>query len=123
MEKLNMFLNATPIIFDFARQLRTSQTEAEKILWSRLCRNQLGVRFRRQHPLLTYVADFYCHKKKLIVELDGSIHDEPQQKFEDGIRTDTLIPYQIRIIRFKNEEVFGEIDRVVEVIKKSLELS
>lgn len=121
MGKPNMFLNAWGILFERARELRGRTTDAERILWSRLCKNQLGVKFRRQHPLHSYVVDFYCHSKRLAIELDGPIHDKSQHKFEDSIRTQELTLFGVRILRFKNEEVFRDLDRVVGAIKAVLE--
>ena len=71
----NLFFGASPEIHKFARELRRNLTEAEKILWQELRNRKLGgFKFRRQHPINKFVADFYCHEVKLIVELDGSQH-------------------------------------------------
>jgi cyclase len=75
-----MFLGANPNLFAVAKELRLHETEAEKLLWSKLSHKQLGVRFRRQHPIYSYVADFYCHSCKLVVEVDGPIHDTEENK-------------------------------------------
>ena len=72
----NMFYGAGPILFEFAKNLRNNQTEAEQYLWNYLKGNQiLNVRFKRQHPVLYFVADFYCHKAKLVIEIDGGYAD------------------------------------------------
>lgn len=115
-----MFLNASPKIFEHARLLRKNETPAEKVLWSRLSGKQLGVKFRRQNPMHLYVVDFYCHDKKLAIELDGSIHNTYQKQVEDNIRTDTLNSFGIRLLRFRNEEALHQTDSVIEVIKKAL---
>lgn len=73
-----MFFGANKIIFNNARELRNKETDAEKLLWGYLNGNQLGCRFRRQHPISNYIADFYCHQHKLVVELDGEIHLRPE---------------------------------------------
>jgi very-short-patch-repair endonuclease len=83
MKKLSieypMYFGATPDIFKKAKELRKCETEAETILWKRLNRNQiLGLQFRRQHPIDRFIADFYCAKIKLVVEVDGSIHELPE---------------------------------------------
>jgi cyclase len=88
--KHDMFLGAYPDLFWFAKRLRNHETKAEKILWSRLSNKQLGVKFRRQHPIHSYVADFYCHSHKLIIEVDGPIHDSVEHKLYDEKRTDML---------------------------------
>lgn len=74
--KDNLTWAAKPDIFSKAKELRKSMTIAEKILWKHLRNNKLnGLKFRRQHPLDIFIADFYCHPKRLIIELDGGIHD------------------------------------------------
>jgi very-short-patch-repair endonuclease len=73
-----MYFGAKPAIFKLAKELRKAETEAEKILWSKLNRNQiLNLQFRKQHPINIFIADFYCPKIKLVIELDGSIHELP----------------------------------------------
>ena len=121
MDKLNMFLNASPILFSYARRLRASPTNTEKLLWSRLSKSQLGVRFRRQHPILSYVVDFYCHSKRIAVEIDGNIHDSAKHKTTDQIRSNDLRTFGIKVIRFRNEEVELDLDRVVNDIRREIE--
>ena len=65
----SMFYGASPLIFERAKKLRNKTTESEGMLWNRINGKQLGVKFRRQHPLSNYIADFYCHELKLIIEL------------------------------------------------------
>ena len=93
-------------------------TLAEKLLWERLKKNQLGVRFKAQHPIDIFIADFYCHKFKLVVEIDGKIH-ENQIEYDNG-RTAELERWGLRIIRFPNEDVFENIERVIEEIQRNL---
>ncbi|MFO7882070.1 MAG: DUF559 domain-containing protein [Kosmotogaceae bacterium] len=92
-----MFYNATPTVFENARLLRRNMTEAEKLLWERLCKKQLGVRFKAQHPIERFIADFYCHKAKLVVELDGEIHNY-QKEYDIG-REGEMEKYDITVIR------------------------
>jgi cyclase len=73
-----LFLGADSNIFKNAYALRNNLTHAEIILWGHLKDSQLGCKFRRQHPLGIYIADFYCHQHQLVIELDGSIHDLPE---------------------------------------------
>lgn len=69
-----MFYGAPPYIFEKARKLRETMTPAEQILWKYLKKRQLkGCKFRRQHPLSEFIADFYCHSLKLVIEVDGGI--------------------------------------------------
>ena len=117
----SMFHGATAIIFDRARELRANTTEPEKILWDRISNRQLdGFKFRRQHPINTYIADFYCHQAKLVVELDGLIHYYPENKEYDKSRNLEMEGLGIRVIRFRNEEIFDSLDLVIKTIRKEL---
>jgi very-short-patch-repair endonuclease len=100
-----------------ARRLRRDQTEAEARLWRALRDGQLnGIGFRRQHPVAGFVVDFYAPQQKLIVELDGGQHDEPEQRVFDEKRTQILQQQGHRVIRFWNNEVFENLDGVLEEI-------
>src|SRR6476659_5669904 len=81
-----MHYGAHPLIFKKAEELRNRMTHAEELLWNYLKTNEWNVKFRRQHPLSIYVADFYCHKLKLIIEVDGSIHNIENIKKHDAER-------------------------------------
>ncbi|MEO6330871.1 MAG: DUF559 domain-containing protein [Ginsengibacter sp.] len=81
-----MFEGANHLVFGFAKQLRKNMTDAEKVLWMHLKSGIQNFKFRRQHPIGLYVADFFCHKLKLIIEIDGSIHDLEQIKSDDKER-------------------------------------
>jgi very-short-patch-repair endonuclease len=104
-----------------AKELRTEMTPAEKLLWS-LVRNRkiAGLKFRRQHPIGKYIADFYCPEKKLVIELDGGIHDTVEQKEHDEGRTAEIENYELKIIRFKNEEVINDSEEVLKKIKENI---
>ena len=116
-----MFYGAPPYIFKRARILRKTMTPAEKMLWERLRRKQLkGYKFRRQHPVANYIADFYCHRAKLIVEIDGSYHHQEDQKYRDTEKSSDLQSFGITIIRFTNEEVIGNIEKVLPNINSHL---
>jgi very-short-patch-repair endonuclease len=92
-------------------------TEAERKLWWVLRRKQLaGFRFRRQAPLGPYIADFFCAKARLIVELDGAQHGTDEQIAHDERRTRWLEKRGFRVIRFSNSEVFKDEDRVADAI-------
>lgn len=76
---LPLFYGASPEIFRRAEILRNNMTGAEQMLWDKINYKQLkGYRFRRQHPINRFIADFYCHKAKLVIELDGNIHDKKE---------------------------------------------
>lgn len=115
--KDNLSWAAKPDIFKKAKELRKDMTETEEILWKRLRNRKLnGLKFRRQHPVDIFIADFYCHEKKLIVELDGGIHDTIEQMEYDDGRTFELEEKGFIILRFRNEEVLNEIEQVLEKI-------
>jgi very-short-patch-repair endonuclease len=109
-----MYFGAKPSIFKLAKELRKSETEAEKILWSKLNKNQiLGLQFRRQHPINIFIADFYCVRIKLIIEVDGSIHEIVENQEHDIGRAQILNDFGITLIRFSNKQIFDEIDSTV----------
>ena len=114
----SMHYGAAKEIFQYAEALRKNMTEVEKIIWERLCKNQLGVRIRRQHPVWKFIADFYCHELKLIIEIDGGIHLTLENKEYDITRDIVLNELGIQIMRFTNEEVINEREKVVEEIKR-----
>jgi len=107
-------------LVDCARKLRKTMTDVEVKLWSRLRRMQLGVRFRRQSPIGLYVADFACHDPKLIVELDGGQHNEPERKEYDERRTNWLRSQGFKVLRFWNFQINDELEAVVEQIERRL---
>ena len=112
-----MYFGAKPSMFKLAKQLRKDETEAEKVLWARLNKNQIqGLQFRRQHPINIFIADFYCVKIKLVIEVDGNIHDIPEYHLHDKGRSAMLEDFGITIIRFTNEQIMNEIDCVIKQI-------
>ena len=116
-----MHLRASQTIFQNAYQLRSRLTEAEEILWEHLKdRKMEGIRFRRQHPLFKFVADFYAHQLKLVIELDGDHHAQGVQKFYDLDRTEILSEYRITVIRFSNYEVLYHLDLVLDCIRRKV---
>jgi very-short-patch-repair endonuclease len=112
------FFGATPVIFQRAKELRFSMTPAEKLLWVRINKRQINnLQFRRQHPIYRYIADFYCHKAQLVIEVDGDIHriDEIQERDEG--RDYFMNELGLEVLRFTNNEIFENIDEVVQEIK------
>jgi len=106
----------------FRRSLRSNLTLAEVPLWERLRRRQLcGYKFRRQHPVGRYVLDFYCVEQRLAVEVDGESHFAGSGPARDRRRDEFLAGLRIRVLRFTNPEVMGEMDGVVEVIIQGLQ--
>jgi len=109
--------------------LRHEQTKAEAIFWQHVKNRKLkGIKFQRQFSFVFdvsgqiryFVADFYCHDFKLIIEIDGGIHLSEEQKEKDQFRTDRLNELGMKVIRFTNEEVMSNIDKVLITIKNYL---
>jgi len=117
-----MYYGATMEIFQIAERLRRDMTVTEKIIWDRVCKNQLGTRIRRQHPIWKFIADFYCHEVKLVIEIDGGIHLRSENKEYDISRDIILKEFQIEILRFTNDEVINDPDLVIEKIKRTIEV-
>src|SRR5881394_1517038 len=112
-----MFEGANHLIFQNAKELRGNMTAAETVLWMYLRNKINGLKFRRQHPIGIYIADFYCHKAKLIIEVDGSIHNEPEIIKSDKARQKQLEVWGYRIVRFTNQEVILYGKKVVALIE------
>ncbi len=104
-----------------ARLLRKNQTIAEKLLWEQLRNRKLdGIKFKRQHPIGSYITDFYCPAYKLVIELDGPIHELKDNIECDKARSEALTEYSFRIMRFQNDEVIHYMNRVLKRIKKEI---
>jgi len=127
---LNKSYNLRQIAKKRCRELRRNSTPAEKIFWERV-RNRkfLNLKINRQFPIFYdelgketfYIADFYCHEKSLVIELDGQIHDK--QKKQDKIRTEVLNEKGIKVIRFRNDEVEENIEGIIKKLKNILNSS
>jgi very-short-patch-repair endonuclease len=110
-----------PELLAFARQLRREHTDAEKLMWGLLRNRHLGKpKFRRQHPLGTYVLDFYCHDARLAIELDGGQHNTDAGRRHDERRSEFLAEQGIQVLRYWNHEVLEETDSVLEAIFNAL---
>ena len=97
-------------------------TDAEQLLWTRIRRKQIcGLQFNRQKPLLNFIVDFYCAKAKLVIELDGGQHFEPEQRQKDISRDKALEKIGLHVMRFDNRQVMLETDRVVNEIYNYIE--
>jgi len=121
--KRGMFYNADPLIFENARELRNKLTPAEQIFWLRLKEKFPEYKFRRQHPISIYIADFYCHKLKLVIEIDGPIHDSKEAKLNDEKRQNDLENLDLTVIRFTNEQIKNDIEDVIKIISSLIEKS
>ncbi len=110
-------ISVDPSTLRHARELRSAMTRHESALWARLRRRQLGgLRFRRQHPIPPYVADFCCVEHRLVVELDGSQHSDDAQKAHDADRTEAMRREGYRVLRFSNWEVDAQLDGVLRTV-------
>jgi very-short-patch-repair endonuclease len=106
---------------DFSRALRSNMTEAEQHLWHRIRNKQVcGVQFYRQKPLLSFIVDFYSPKAKLVIELDGVQHYEPEHRDRDKCRDAQLDEIGLKVLRFDDRQVLLETDAVMDVIFKEV---
>ena len=118
--KREMFYKADPLIFENARKLRNKLTSAEQTFWLRLKEQLPDYKFRRQHPISIYIADFYCHKLKLVIEIDGSIHNSNEAKLDDEKRQKDLENLNLTVTRFTNEQIKNEVEDVIEIVTSTI---
>ncbi len=116
-----MFYGASNLIFEKAKTLRNTLTESEVLLWNHIKGKQLGFKFRRQHPISNYIADFYCHEAKVVIELDGSIHNLPEILQNDIERQKYLEELGLTVLRFTNDELYNNTNKVLEEIKSAIQ--
>jgi very-short-patch-repair endonuclease len=117
-DKKDMFYEADRLTFDKATELRKNLTLAELILWKNLKNRTLfKAKFRRQHPINIFIVDFYCHKFKLAIELDGEIHQNNKVHKYDSERQKFIENLGIKILRFSNEQVILNLNKVIEKIQ------
>ncbi|MBK8350928.1 MAG: endonuclease domain-containing protein [Chitinophagales bacterium] len=116
-----LFFDSSKNIVENAKELRQRQTKAEEILWQFLRNKNInGLKFRRQHYIKNYIADFYCSEKMLSIELDGGIHLNKEQIEYDEFRTKVLNELGITELRFTNEEIIENVTAVINKIKSEL---
>jgi len=111
-------INNLNTLLEARRDLRNNPTPEENILWQRLRNNRLGFKFRRQHSIGNFIADFYCPAKKLIIEIDGGQHLNNKEK--DSERSNYLESLGFKVIRFWNKEINLEIDTVINKVETEL---
>lgn len=125
---LNNKVKLVQIAKTVCRELRKNQTEAEKIFWQAVRNRKFcGKKFYRQYPIFHditgkeafFVADFYCHEAKIVVELDGKIHQYKLR--EDSIRKEVINHLGIKVIRFKNDEIVNDLSKSLDEVKKHLD--
>jgi very-short-patch-repair endonuclease len=102
---------------EIRRILRQRATPAEECLWQEIRNEKLsGIKFKRQHSIGNYIVDFYCASERLIIELDGEVHNLTDQREKDKFRDENLIDMNFKVLRFRNNEVLYHIDNVKEEI-------
>jgi len=116
-----LHLDSPEINFSRAKVMRRSMTEAETIMWTHLRNRKLsGCKFRRQHPIGHYIADFYCHERRCMIEVDGPIHAKANNAEKDANRTAELDRMGITIFRVTNIEVLENPEKVLTEIQAFL---
>ena len=115
-----MFEGTSHLLFEKAKQLRNKMTDAEEIVWIHLRKGINGFKFHRQHPIGNYIADFFCFKAKLGIEIDGSVHNSHEIKENDIIKQKDLENLGYTVIRFTNIEVHKQVDTVLNKISELL---
>ena len=119
--KITYHYGAKKYTFQTAKKLRKESTHTEKILWNILrSRKFKRYKFRRQHPVGRYVADYYCHQSKLVIELDGEVHKDEEQKYYDIVRNKFMDEMGLNVLRIKNEDVTERLESVLDLIEKNL---
>jgi very-short-patch-repair endonuclease len=111
-----------PKLHTYRRNLRETLTSAEAALWSLVNNKQLhGRKFRRQHSIENFIADFYCAEEKLIIELDGEVHNDPMQATYDEARDNRLKELGYKVLRFENKMVFQQTEFVLDAITSAFD--
>jgi very-short-patch-repair endonuclease len=106
---------------DLRRQLRRNATKAEQLIWPHLKEFRWkGYPVRRQYSVDSYIVDFYCPKARLAIEIDGDIHLTEYQKEYDKERDYYISTHEIEIIRFSNDQVFHDVEEVLEIIEQKI---
>jgi very-short-patch-repair endonuclease len=116
-----MYFGANLETQELAKFLRKKMTPMEKVLWQKLRnKNIMGVNFRRQHPIFFFIADFYCHELRLVIEVDGPIHQLKERAEKDRNRTTEFDRFGIKVIRFTNQEIKCNIKYVIKRIREEI---
>lgn len=109
------------LLKEYAKKMKDRPTDAECILWENIRNKQLGIKFNRQHIIGDYIVDFVCLEKGLVIEVDGEYHHEEKQIEEDALRTKDLNAMGFTVIRFDNDEIYTDMDSVIERIYDVIE--
>ena len=119
-KKGGMFEGVLPLVYENAKKNRNQPTAAETVFWMHLKEGIESCKFRRQHPIGMYIADFYCHKAAVIIEVDGSIHHTKEVKKADEEKEVFLTTRSYTVLRFTNDEVMHELETVLQKITKTI---
>lgn len=118
-DKQNRKINNLSYLKNRRKELRNNLTPAEAALWKLLQKSELkGRKFRRQHSIENYIVDFYCPAEKLIIELDGQVHNNPIAAQNDAERDNYLISMGYKILRVENKHIFENTDWLLSEIEK-----
>ncbi len=115
-----MYYGTTPLIFQRASELRNAMTPAEESLWKSLYINEWKLKFRRQHPIANYIVDFYCHSLKLVIEIDGDVHNQEDVKRNDIERENFLKSLGLTVLRYTNEEIYKNRSKLLQRISETI---
>ena len=117
-----MLKHNAPSLKTRRQELRSTMTPAEIRLWQAIKQRQFnGLKFRRQHSIGSYIVDFYCPSAKLVIELDGAVHDSESAWQYDEHRTALLTSLDLKVLRFENREVMENLDGVLSVIREHIQ--
>lgn len=118
MEFKTAYPDRYELLREFARENRKNMTLAESVLWEALRKGGIdGYKFLRQHIIGDYIVDFLCRDSGLVIEVDGGYHSEPRQQESDEQRAEWLEQQGYTVMRFSNEEVLNEIEKVIKTIE------
>ena len=121
ISRISMYYGADSKTLRAARILRRSMTKAEAVLWEKLKDRKLfNTKFRRQHPINIFIVDYYCHEYKLVIEVDGDIHNDENAIQYDLGRTEVLNNFGLKVIRFTNDQIRYSLDSVIEKIQSEI---
>jgi len=117
-----MYYGASIKLLQYAEQMRYAPTEAEALAWSLLTKDIFkGYHFRRQHPIATFIADFYLHSLKLVIEIDGGYHLQQFQKEYDDFRDKDMEAFNISVLRLTNHEIKHSPDFAIFKISEAID--
>ena len=116
-----MYYGADSKLFEYAKMMRKASTKEEAAMWQILTSGDFAVhKFRRQHPIARFIADFYCHDLRLVIEIDGAYHLRPEQMEYDDFRDEDMRQMGITVLRFTNEEIIHHTPITLNKLKQQI---